>query len=79
MIVLMTSKHCGTHSFISIRQSNFRLQQPGQNPISDSTNFLWNSPSLGKITDATPGIIKSQLFYHLKEKNRVKLIYFFLV
>ena len=26
----------------------FRLQQPVQNPISDNTNVLWNSPSLGK-------------------------------
>ena len=25
-----------------------RLQQPVQNPISDNTNVLWNSPSLGK-------------------------------
>ena len=25
-----------------------RLQQPWQNPISDNTNVLWNSPSLGK-------------------------------
>ena len=25
-----------------------RLQQPVQNPISDNTNILWNSPSLGK-------------------------------
>ena len=24
------------------------LQQPVQNPISDNTNMLWNSPSLGK-------------------------------
>ena len=30
--------------------TNFRLQQPVQNPISDNTNVLWNSPSLGKIT-----------------------------
>ena len=26
----------------------YRLQQPVQNPISDNTNVLWNSPSLGK-------------------------------
>ena len=26
-----------------------RLQQPVQNPISDNTNVLWNSTSLGKI------------------------------
>ena len=25
-----------------------RLQQPVQNPISDNTNVLWNSPYLGK-------------------------------
>ena len=25
-----------------------RLQQPVQNPKSDNTNVLWNSPSLGK-------------------------------
>ena len=27
-----------------------RLQQQVQNPISDNTNVLWNSPSLGKNT-----------------------------
>ena len=28
--------------------AHYRLQQPVQNPISDNTNVLWNSPSLGK-------------------------------
>ena len=32
----------------SCQCGHIRLQQPVQNPISDNTNVLWNSPSLGK-------------------------------
>ena len=57
----------------------FRLQQPVQNSISNSTNVLWNSPSFGKNYSyrLTLLFIKPPLFCLLKEKNRVKLIYFF--
>ena len=33
---------------LTLLQPFCRLQQPVQNPISDKTNILWNSPSLGK-------------------------------
>ena len=39
--------HCFLKS-ISGHTDWLRLQQPVQNPISDNTNVLWNSPSLGK-------------------------------
>ena len=31
----------------------YRLKQPGQNPINENTNILWNSQSLGKNTAST--------------------------
>ena len=47
-----------------------RLQQPVQNPMSDNTNVLWNSPSLGKKQlYTTPGFIKPPIFYLLKGKK----------
>ena len=57
----------------------YRLQQPGQNPISDNSNVLWNSPSLGKITAIgyTPGFIKPPLFYLLKGKKQGQTHLFF--
>ena len=38
--------------------SHDRLQQPVQNPISDHTNVLWNSPSLGQnYSDRLPLVL----------------------
>ena len=48
-----------------------RLQQPVQNPISDKTNVLWNSPSLGKITAiGYPWFYKSTPFLSFEEKKK---------
>ena len=58
--------------------SSFRFQQRVQNPISDNTNVLWYSPSLGKNTAiGDPWVYKTAPFFFMKGKNRVKLIYFF--
>ena len=54
-----------------------RLQQPVQNPISDNTNVLWNSPSLGKNSIGTPGFIKPPFFYLLTGKKQGQTHLFF--
>ena len=53
--------------------------EPVQNPISEDTNILWNSPSLEKKLQqyATPGFIKLPLLYLLKGKKQGKTNLFF--
>ena len=47
-----------------------RLQQPVQNPISDSTNVLWNFPSLAKITAlGYPWFYKTTPFLSFERKK----------
>ena len=58
---------------INTGQQALRLHQPAKNSISDNSNILWNSPSLG----ATLTFQKTTLVYHLKEKNRGSFTYFF--
>ena len=53
------------------------LQQPMQTPMSDNTNVLWNSPSLGK--NYYPWFYKTLLFYLLKGKKQGQTHLFFLV
>ena len=50
---------------------HLRLHQPVKNPISDNSNILWNSPSLGRKfqIQATLTFQKTTLVYHLKEKK----------
>ena len=40
-----------------------------QNPTSDNTNVLWNSPSLGKITDISHWFYKTNPFLSLEVKK----------
>ena len=35
------------HLYMALCTSVSRLQQPVQNPLSDHSNILWNSPSIG--------------------------------
>ena len=55
---------------------NLRLQQPVQNPISDNTNILWNSPSSEKYIYRLPLVLKPSLFYLLKGKQGQTHLFF---
>ena len=57
-----------------------RLQQPVQNSISDNTNGLWNSPSLGKNTAiGYPWFYKTTPFLSFEGKKQGQTHIFFLV
>ena len=51
---------------------------PVQNPISDNTNILWNSPSLGKhYTIVYPWFYKTTPFLSFEEKKQGQTHLFF--